>query len=150
MDQAEIKLERLSVHNLHPFTELTLELWPDGAYEEALVECKQMIDAPDNYCALATYHEQYVGFIHISIRSDYVEGATNNKTAYLEGIYIKPAYRRNNIGMFLLNHGQQWAKLKGLDQIASDTELDNLSGQQFHEKLGFTKTNSIVCYLKNI
>ena len=41
--------------------------------------------------------DAYVGIIHISIRYDHVEGAESNNTAYLEGIYLRPAYRKKQI-----------------------------------------------------
>lgn len=41
-------------------------------------------------------------FIFLSIRSDYVEGSTSNPTGYVEGIYVKPEYRKLGIAKQLL------------------------------------------------
>ena len=84
-----IDVELLSETNLHPLTELTIEFWQDCNYEEELLNWEQIINDTDNYCALAKLDERYVGFIHMTIRNDYVEGSNTDKTAYLEAIYIK-------------------------------------------------------------
>ncbi|MFZ1784886.1 MAG: aminoglycoside 6'-N-acetyltransferase [Ferruginibacter sp.] len=145
-----IDVELLSDTNLHPLTKLTIEFWQDCNYEEELLNWRQIINVADNYCALAKLDERYVGFIHMTIRNDYVEGSNTDKTAYLEAIYIKPAYRYKNIATLLVNKSELWAKSKGFSQVASDTEFENLCSQQFHKKLGFKEVSRIVCYLKNV
>lgn len=140
----------MSEHNLQSLTELTLELWPDCNYDEELLNRKKIIESVDNYCALAELNKQYIGFVHIAIRNDYVEGTDTDKTAYLEEIYIKPENRNQNIATLLLNKSEHWAKSKGFNQIASDTEFENITSQQFHKKLGFKEVKRIICFLKDI
>ena len=145
-----IEMELLSENNLHPLTELTVEFWKDCNYEEEILCWRQIINASDNYCALAKQKDSYLGFIHLAIRNDYVEGSYKDKTAYLEAIYIRPAFRKQNIASLLLNKSEVWAKSKGFNQIASDTDFDNSGSQLFHKKSGFKEVNRIVCYLKNL
>jgi aminoglycoside 6'-N-acetyltransferase I len=97
-------------------------------------------------------HSPYIvaGFIHIVIRNDFVEGADSGKTAYLEGIFVKPAYKNKGIATLLFSHGEQWAKSSGLKQLASDTEIRNEISQRFHKKIEFDEVNRIVYFLKNI
>ncbi len=143
-------IELFSATNLHPLTELTVEFWQDCNYEEELLHWSQIIGVEDNYCALAKLDERYVGFIHMAIRNDYVEGSNKDRTAYLEAIYIKPSFRHKNIAALLINKSELWAKSKGFNQVSSDTEFENAGSQQFHKKLGFKEVNRIVCYLKNL
>lgn len=145
-----IEVALLTKNNLHSFVALTLELWPDCHFEEEELFYKEMIISSNDFCALAKDGKNYVGFIHISIRSDYVEGADTDKTAYLEGIYIRQGYRRRKVATLLLEEGERWAKSKGLTQMASDTEVDNSNSQQFHSNNGFEEVNRIVCFLKNL
>lgn len=145
-----IEVERLTPDNISILTEMTLELWPECDFEEELESWKEIINDAGNYCVLAKSNNQYAGFIHVTIRNDYVEGADFKKTAYVEGLYIKPIYRNTGVGSFLLRLAEQWAISKGIKQIASDTEIGNLNSQLFHKKAGFEEVNRIVCFLKDI
>ena len=40
-------------------------------------------------------------------------------------------------------------KNKGIQEIASDTSLDNYESQQFHKNLGFQETERAIFYSKN-
>ncbi len=86
----------------------------------------------------------------MSIRSDYVEGATSSPVAYIEGIYVKPEFQRSGIGRKLVAHGEDWGKQKGYTQIGSDTEIKNQTSIGFHLKIEFREANRIVCFLKEI
>lgn len=143
-------IQLLSPKNLNHLTDLSLALWPDSNYGELLAEWEKLIHSNDDFCALAKSADDYIGFIHISLRHDYVEGANHDRTAYLEGIYIKPANRHQHIATLLLSHGEQWAKSKGVSQLGSDTPIANQDSQEFHKKSGFTEQCRMVCYMKNI
>lgn len=143
-------IEILSDQNLRMITELSLQFWNDCEFEEEYLHWKQLIGSPDHFCALALHQGQYAGFIHISIRYDYVEGATADKTAYLEGIYLQPAFRQLTLASQLLTAGEKWALSKGIREMGSDTAISNVISQQFHSKMGFTEVNRLVCYVKKI
>ncbi|MEZ4903843.1 MAG: GNAT family N-acetyltransferase [Spirosomataceae bacterium] len=145
---AEVVL--LTENNLHPYVALTLELWPDCDYREEELFYRAILNSVNDYCALAKNEQRYVGFIHIAIRSDHVEGADTDKTAYLEGIYIQPSFRRTHLATLLLKEGERWAISKGFTQLASDTEIANFHSQLFHKNNGFEEVNRIVCFLKNL
>lgn len=147
---AYLEIEPLSADNLILFAKLALELWPESSFEDELADWSQLINNTSNHCALAKSGVDYIGFIHISQRNDYVEGSIYDSAAYLEGIYVKSEFRNLGVGKILLTHGEEWAKAKGLKQLASDTEIENLNAQRFHSKLGFKEENRIVCYIKNI
>lgn len=150
LKNAFISTELLSAQNLDACTALSLELWPDSRYADEMAQWKQVMDSPDNFCALAKVDGQCVGFIHVAIRHGYVEGSDADQTAYLEGIYVRPGYRGQHIASMLLSRGEEWVRSKGLFQLASDAEMDNHLGRQFHEGSGFSEMNRIVCYMKNL
>lgn len=145
-----LKIEPLSADNLLPFAKLAIELWPESSLEDELLSWATMINSSNNYCVLAKSGKGYIGFMHISQRNDYVEGSLYDRTAYLEGVYVKSDYRNKGVGKILVAHGEEWAKAKGLKQLASDTEIDNFNSQRFHDKLGFKEANRIVCFVKNV
>jgi aminoglycoside 6'-N-acetyltransferase I len=146
----EIRIEPLSADNIDPLTEMTLVLWPGCDFDEESATWGACCGDVNQFCALARIGDAYAGFIHISIRNDYVEGSDTDTTAYLEGIFVRPEYRNRGVASLLLREGEQWVKSKGLHQLASDTEIGNLDGRHFHDRAGFSEVNRIVCYIKRI
>ncbi|MEI7584938.1 aminoglycoside 6'-N-acetyltransferase [Runella sp.] len=142
--------EVLSAANLTAFTELVLELWPDCEFDEEYPYYQSLIDSENEICYLAKEQENYVGFIHVSMRTDYVEGANDFLVAYLEGLYVKPEYQQRGIGHQLVNAGAEWGQKKGCKQFASDSELNNQMSIDFHKKIGFSEVNRIVCFIKEL
>lgn len=91
-----------------------------------------------------------IGFINLSVRSDYVEGCTSLGTGYIEGVYVCEPYRRNQIAYNLVNHGISFFKNMGLSEIGSDTELENTMSQIFHKMIGFKEVSTCVHYIMKI
>jgi aminoglycoside 6'-N-acetyltransferase I len=145
-----MKIETFSAENVHQLTELALELWTDCDFEEELDYYKSLLDSESDTCFLAKAEDDYIGFIHVSIRNDYVEGASDFPIAYIEGLYVKPNYQKLGIGKKLTEMGESWGRKKGCKQIASDAELDNLSSIDFHKKMGFEEVNRVVCFVKEL
>lgn len=145
-----MKIEQLSSNNLNSLVKLVLELWPECSFEEEYEAYQQMIEAEQEVCYLANEEGTFVGFVHVTIRHDYVEGAEQLPVAYLEGIYVKPAFQNKGIAKRLVEKAENWAKCRGLHQIASDTEINNVSSIDFHKKIGFEEVERIVCFVKKI
>ncbi len=95
-------------------------------------------------------NNEYIGFINLSIRTDYVEGSNSSPVGFVEGIYVKPEYRNKGIAKKLIIKGEEWAKSKGCTQIGSDIEMDNDISYKFHQKVGFNEANRIICFIKDI
>ncbi|MGC4038873.1 MAG: GNAT family N-acetyltransferase [Chitinophagaceae bacterium] len=143
-------IEELSTHNLGYFTNLVLELWPDCEFEEEYDYYKSLIQSEKEVCYLIRKDEIFIAFIHLALRSEYVEGADDLPVAYIEGIYVQPNYQKNGIAMQLVARAEDWAKQKGAKQIASDTSLTNIPAIAFHKKAGFTEAERIVCFIKDL
>jgi len=94
--------------------------------------------------------QRIIAFMTLSIRKDYVEGATTSPIAYVEGIFVDGTHRRAGIGRGLIDHAVRWAKSHKCSQLASDTEAHNRMSRAFHERVGFSKANQIVCYIRNV
>lgn len=127
-----------------------MELWPGSDFEEEFENYKTAINSENEICYLAKKREIYIAFIHVTIRKEYVEGATESPVAYVEGVYVKPAYQRQGIAKKLIDQAEDWAKQRGITQLSSDTNITNLQSIHFHEKIGFVEAERIVCYIKNI
>lgn len=136
--------------NLNELTDLALKLWPGHTWEELRTLFEGLLDTEKAACYLAEVDGAYVGFIYMSLRVDYVEGSNSSPVGYIEGIYVDPKYRNKGISRMLVETGERWSKSFGCSQLASDTELDNYTGQEFHKKIGFEEAGRIVAFIKSI
>jgi aminoglycoside 6'-N-acetyltransferase I len=143
-------IQPLSAANLNFLAGLVLELWPDCTFAEEYETYKSILNAADEICYLAEEQGKYIGFIHVNIRTDYVEGATGSPVAYIEALYVKPIYQQLGIGKKLVQAGADWSREKGCRQLASDTELTNAAGIAFHKSAGFDEANRVICFIRNI
>ncbi|MDI9309674.1 MAG: GNAT family N-acetyltransferase [Limnohabitans sp.] len=142
--------EELSLKNIDSFIKLVLELWNDCDYEEEYDNYKQIIGLKNQICYLVKDQENYFAFIHITTRNEYVEGAESSPVAYIEGIYVKPNHQGNGVARKLVALAENWAKQKGLTQIASDTDISNIPSIDFHKRLGFIEVERVVCFIKDL
>ncbi len=94
--------------------------------------------------------ERLVGFATFSIRTDYVEGAKQSPTGYLEAIFVKPKKRKSGIARKLIQLGERWCLEKGCTQLGSDTWLESMESQKFHLGMGFREEDRLVHFIKNI
>lgn len=141
-------IERAHRNFKNEFLSLAKELWPDSDHLNE--ELSPLLDAKDAAVFLAFYANQAIAFAQCQLRYDYVEGTASSPVGYLEGIYVKDEFRVLGIGRSLVQACMQWAKEQNCREFASDCQWDNQISQIFHEKIGFTKVNQIVCYVKRL
>lgn len=150
MDKANTKIIKAEDIHIDEVTRMAIDLWPDNEFEELKQEIIHMIDSEKDVFFISTMGENIVGFIHMAIRTDYVEGSSTSPVGFIEGIYVKPAYRYKGIGKELVAKGEEWAKSKGCKEVGSDILLDNRDSYNFHCKVGFKEANRLICFIKDI
>ena len=143
-------IKELTSENVEHLAHLFVELWPECTYETEFEYCKQILEKDDQTAFLAIENSEHIAFAYLSLRNDFVEGATSYPIAYLEGIYVKESYRKTGIASKLIQRSEQWAEENGSTQLASDVELNNEQSIQFHKRSGFKEENRIVCFIKDI
>ena len=87
------------------------------------------------------------GFAELGARS-HAEGCLTSPVAYLEGWYVDPDARRQGVGAALVRAAEAWARAQGYQELASDTQLDNVVSQHSHHALGFEEVERVVEYRK--
>ncbi|MBH0160738.1 aminoglycoside 6'-N-acetyltransferase [Fictibacillus sp. 26RED30] len=137
-------------HDLDSLTELALALWPDIEFIDLRKEFKQLLNSDKDKVIVYLMHAKLIAFIHISVRSDYVEGSKDSLTGFIEGIYVKPEYRKKGISKKLIEKGESWLKTKGCSQIGSDIEQSNDTSYHFHKSVGFKEVNRLIAFIKEI
>lgn len=91
-----------------------------------------------------------IAFMNLSLRYDHVSGATKSPVAYVEGIYVREAYRKQGIAARLIRHAEQWASEKQCTELASDALIENTDSHHFHAKMGFEEVGRVVAFIKPI
>jgi aminoglycoside 6'-N-acetyltransferase I len=90
-----------------------------------------------------------VGFIEVFERN-YAEGCDSAPVAYVEGLWVAAAWRRQGIARRLVAAAMDWARARGRRELASDAQLANTTSQAFHRALGFAETERLVTYRMEI
>jgi aminoglycoside 6'-N-acetyltransferase I len=93
--------------------------------------------------------EGLCGFIEVGLRN-YAEGCTPSPVAYIEGWYVDADSRRRTLGSCLVQAAEAWAKQQGLQEIASDTQMENAISITAHTALGYQEVDRIVCFRKRL
>jgi len=129
--------------NENAWAEMCVELWQDLTIDSVLRMSHEGLFKNE---FLFFEKDEPAAFLSLSLRSDYVEGTTSCPVAYIEGLYVKPQFRRRGIAEKLVEHAKEWSAQFGCAELASDCTIDNNASQSFHNDVGFTEANRIVCY----
>lgn len=146
-----MKICNVTKNNFNEWVLMGLELWPAHKRIDLEKELKINLKSRKSKTILIKNENgEYLGFINLTLRTDYVQGAKSTPVAYVEGIFIKPKYRKQGIAKILIKEAERWAKKKGCKELGSDAEIENISSQNFHTNLGFKKTGVNVHFIKKI
>lgn len=129
---------------------LAHELWPEGSTAMFEGEMASLLQSRDALIVLCFEEGQAAGFAQCELRRDYVEGTESSPVGYLEGIYIREAWRRKGLARALLQRCEAWAKEQGCSEFASDCEFHNTDSYHFHRAVSFTEANRIICFTKRL
>jgi len=146
-----MKYRKIEIEEIERLKTMGRLLWPDST-DEDLEKSFQDAISSSNETALVSQSEtgELTGFAILSIRSDFVEGATTSPVGYLEGIFVYPGYRKQEVGRQLLELGEKWCLENGCSQIGSDTAITNTDSTEFHKNVGFQITSKNTCFIKDI
>lgn len=136
--------------DLQEWLRLGLKLWPEETEDELRKIFLDILSSEREKAFICKNVNEYIGFINVSIRSDYVEGSNSTPVGYIEGIYVEQNYRNKGIANRLMLAGEKWAKEKGCKQMGSDIEYDNTVSYDFHKRVGFDEAGRIICFIKDI
>lgn len=129
---------------------LRAELWPDCPPERHRLEMEQFRASPGVVAVAEAPDARLVGFAEVSIRHEHVEGTSAAPVPYLEGWFVKEAWRGRGVGRALITHVEQWALALGFREIASDAELNHTRSIAAHGALGFTEVGRSVHFVKRL
>ena len=117
----------VSKENEKEWIKLCIALWPDTTAQD-LMEERTTYKLSD---FLYYIDNEAVAFISLSIRHEYVPGTETSPVGYLEGVYVKPEFRKRGIAKELITYAKEWAFSQDCNEMASDVELHNEDSQLF-------------------
>ena len=123
------------------WAKLCVELWQHASVDSMLQE---MSDGALAHNFLYIFENEYIAFISLSLRGDYVEGTKSSPVGYVEGIYVKPEYQGKGVAKKLVDFAKKWSSENGCSELASDCLLENEDSRRFHNRIGFKEANTIV------
>ena len=129
---------------------LAQQLRPHHEAAQLQEEFEPLLEDANAAVFLAYSDSVPAGFAQCQLRNDYVEGTSSTPVGYLEGIFVAPAYQKRGIARALLAACENWARMRGCSEFASDCELTNSDSLLFHLNVGFEEANRIICFTKKL
>jgi aminoglycoside 6'-N-acetyltransferase I len=125
-------------------------LWPECPEAEHLGEMQLFVEQPEKYVQFVAYGAdgQPAGLLEAALRTDYVNGTDTSPVAFIEGMYVAPAFRRQGVARSLMRVVADWARTRGCTELASDALLENTASHAMHAALGFEETERVVFFRK--
>lgn len=143
-------IRRAGKNDIDMVANLAVLMWRDHSVDELIHTFSEMISKGKAQFLLKYERDIPIGFAQCQLRYDYVEGTETTPVGYLEGIFVKEAYRHRGYAKELLAECEAWAKENGCQEFASDCEIDNTDSFQFHKAMKFTEANRIICFTKKL
>lgn len=144
------RIKKADKSNIEIVVHMANKLWPSSDFQELRSEFIDILSSEEDLVYLYEIEGKYIGFIHVSLRNDYVEGCSSSPTGYIEGIYVEEGYRLQGVANKLVHTGESWARSKGCKEMGSDVELNNKVSEIFHNKIGYIEANRVICFIKSL
>jgi aminoglycoside 6'-N-acetyltransferase I len=123
------------------------ELWPSETAQDHAAGIDEILRHDGAWGFVAEADGSPAGFAELAIRN-YANGCTARPVAFLEGIWVRTDLRRQGIGAQLVGHVSAFAAARGLNEIGSDSEIDNHASHAAHRSWGFSETERVVYFRK--
>lgn len=143
-----VTISELSAKDEYTWITMRGSLWPKVAREGHLEEISRLLASDKMWAFVASVPDgQAVGFAELAIR-DYANGCTNQPVPFLEGIWVSADWRRQGVGVQLIEHLEAFLLERGYPEMCSDTNFQNEIAQAAHKGWGFSETTRVVYFRK--
>ncbi len=152
MSMRPIEIRRVSASDHAEWRRLRMALWPHGQSEHDDEIAAYLSAAEDVGAAVFVASRAgggLAGFVELRLR-DFAEGCTSSPVAYVEGWWVDDDARRQGVGEALMRAAEDWARSRGIRELASDCDFDNEVSLSAHLALGFTEAERVICLRKDL
>jgi len=148
MDETVFTIRQMGVPDRAKWADMRVALWPDESAPEHARMIDELLDDREaiNLVAEAANGET-VGFAEIAVRK-YANGCDTRPVAFLEGVWVRPQFRRRGIGARLLARAEELLAARGFRELGSDASIDNGASHAAHRAWGFSETERVVYFRK--
>jgi aminoglycoside 6'-N-acetyltransferase I len=144
-----IQIRELSIADCDLWAGMRQALWPELSHEDHLDDIEWILRRDNHWAYVAIVDSAPVAFAEVALR-DYANGCTGRPVPFLEGIWVSPGYRRQNIGAALIDYISDLFAAKGFVEICSDALIDNNVSHAAHANWGFAETERVVYFRKSL
>jgi len=151
MTDQNFRVRPLEEKDISEWFRLRKLLWDESSDDEHKREMLDIYEHKETQLVLVAEISdgKLVGFLEASIRP-FVEDCHTDHVGYLEGWFVESEYRKHGIGRKLVKAAEGWARSKGCEEMASDSEIGNNLSLMAHLNLGYEETSRLVHLRKDL
>jgi aminoglycoside 6'-N-acetyltransferase I len=129
---------------------LSLALFPEYTADVLEPGLREHRARPDAEVFVAEREDGSVaGFVDVGARR-YADGCDTSPVGYIEAWYVDTDARRKGYGRALLEAAEEWARVRGYREMASDVQLGNEVSHEAHRRAGYAEVDRVVQFRKDL
>jgi aminoglycoside 6'-N-acetyltransferase I len=125
------------------------KLWPESPASHHLAELKWQVRSGKFRAWMAWDEKKPVGFAEAWLR-DFANGCDRMPVVFLEGIWVEAGCRRQGTGRRLVAEVEKWSRKLGINEVGSDSLIENKASYRWHLKMGFVAKETTINYAKKL
>ena len=143
-----MEIRPLNNADIEAWIDMRHRLWPDHERKELVGESVDWAHGKLGVFVAET-QDGLTGFAEVSMH-DSAPGCATSPVGYLEGWWVESEHRRMGVGTALLRASEQWARIHGATELASDAHVDNEVSRAAHGAAGFAEKRAVFRFHKLI
>ncbi len=125
-------------------------LWPNEDPAGLRTEMDELLADPTAITFVAVRADGRLGGFLEAGRRKVVDGCDTSPVGYLEGWFVDEDLRGQGVGARLVRAAEDWARSQGLQEMGSDTWLEDEVSILAHRALGYREVERLVHFAKRL
>ena len=144
----EFTVRQMGAADKAAWAKMRSALWPDHVPQAHAKMIDDLLNDQDMWGFVAqAANGKALGFAEIAIRK-YANGCDTRPVAFLEGVWVRPQFRRRGVGARLIAHIEAFLVEHGFRELGSDAGMNNVGSHAAHFSWGFSETERVVYFRK--